>query len=341
MSVGIVRRRVAAILAAAALWAGEAPAQTKTGTTILQFVAIEPSARLAAMGNAGVAIHDDIQSIYYNPGALGWMSEGAVQFTHGLWFADIQYDYAAVALPMGSLGNVSLAVTTLNSGDMDVRTVERPLGTGERFSVRDVAVNVGYGRQVTDRFAAGLQVNWANETIWNSSVNLFTASIGTTYRLADNGLTLGASMLNIGTNAAFDGRDLAIQYDQNPDVNGDNSTLPATQFTEEFPVPITFRVGLAYPRRLSSRSRLLITADALHPSDNTESLNLGWEWTWREAFSVRGGYQNLYQQDSDFGLTAGVGVQSALGGRHFQVDYGWAYHAFLQEVHRFTFTLAL
>ena len=326
---------------AAALWGGQAPAQTKTGTTILQFVAIEPSARLAAMGNAGVAIHDDIQSIYYNPGALGWMSEGAAQFTHGLWFADIQYDYAAVALPLGNLGNASLAVTTLNSGEMDVRTVERPLGTGERFSVRDVAINLGYGRQITDRFAAGMQVNWANETIWNSSVNLFTGSLGTIYRLADNGLTLGASLLNIGTRAAFDGRDLAIQFDQDPDRNGDNSTLPATQFTDEFPAPLTFRVGLAYPHRVSRQSRLLMTADALHPSDNTESLNLGWEWTWREAFAVRGGYQNLFQRDSDFGLTTGVGIRGALGGRHFHVDYGWAYHAFLQDVHRFTFALSL
>lgn len=341
MSVGTVKRSTTAILAAAALWGEMAQAQTKTGTTILQFMAIEPSARLAAMGNAGVAIHDDIQSIYYNPGALGWMSEGAVQLTHGLWFADIQYDYAAVALPLGELGNVSLAVTTLNSGDMDVRTVDRPLGTGERFSVRDVGINLGYGRQVTDRFAAGIQVNWANETIWNSSVNLFTGSIGTTYRLADNGLTLGASLLNVGTRGRFDGRDLAIQYDQDPDRNGDNSTLPATQFTDEFPVPITFRVGLAYPHQTSARSRLLITADALHPSDNTESMDLGWEWTWREAFSVRGGYQNLYQRDSDFGLTTGVGVRGGIGGRHFQVDYGWAYHAFLQEVHRFTVTLAL
>lgn len=341
MSVGIVKRLTTAILAAAALWGEMAQAQTKTGTTILQFLAIEPSARLAAMGNAGVAIHDDIQSIYYNPGALGWMSEGAVQLTHGLWFADIQYDYAAVALPLGELGNVLLAVTTLNSGDMDVRTVDRPLGTGERFSVRDVGINLGYGRQVTDRFAAGIQVNWANETIWNSSVNLFTGSIGTTYRLADNGLTLGASLLNVGTRGRFDGRDLAIQYDQDPDRNGDNSTLPATQFTDEFPVPITFRVGLAYPRQTSARSRLLITADALHPSDNTESMDLGWEWTWREAFSIRGGYQNLYQRDSDFGLTTGVGVRGGIGGRHFQVDYGWAYHAFLQEVHRFTVTLAL
>jgi hypothetical protein len=318
-----------------------AHAQSKTGTTIFDFVNIEPAARFSAMGNAGVAVHDDIQAVYYNPGALGWMSDTAVQFTHSLWFANITYDYAAVAAPMGGWGNVGLSVTTLNSGDMDVRTVVRPEGTGERFSVRDLAIGLAYARQITDRFAAGLQINWANETIWNSSADLFTASIGTTYRLSEHGFTLGASLLDIGTHTHFDGRDFAIQFDPDPTRNGDNSTLPANQATDDFPVPIVFRVGVAYPHQLSESSRLLLTADAVHPSDNTESLDLGWEWTWRDAFSVRGGYQDLNQQDAAMGLTVGVGIRSPIGTRNFEVDYAWAYHAYLQEVHRFTFVLAL
>jgi len=332
---------VLATLAAALFCAGAASAQTKTGTTILDFLAIEPSARFAAMGNAGTSITDDVQAIHYNPGALGWMSRGAVQFTHGVWFAGIQYDYAVAALTFGNLGNVSLAVTSLRSGDMEVRTVERPLGTGERFSVRDVAIGLGYGRQVTERFAAGVQIRWANETIWNTGVDMLTASLGTVYRLTDSGLSLGSSLLNVGTRGRFDGRDFAIQYDGDPDRAGDNSTLPASQWSDEFPVPILFRVGLSYPYRVSQNSQLLIAVDASHPSDNTESLDLGWEWTWRDAFSVRGGYQNLYQRDSEFGLTTGVGIRASAGGRPFQIDYGWAYHTFLQDVHRFTFQLHL
>ena len=59
-------------------------------------------------------------------------------------------------------------VTSLRSGDMAVRTVEQPLGTGEQFSVNDIALGVGYGLQITDRVSAGLQINLAQETIWQS-----------------------------------------------------------------------------------------------------------------------------------------------------------------------------
>ena len=59
-------------------------------------------------------------------------------------------------------------MTALNSGDIDVRTVDQPLGTGERYTVSNVALGLGYGRQITSRFAAGLQVNYVTERIWHT-----------------------------------------------------------------------------------------------------------------------------------------------------------------------------
>jgi long-subunit fatty acid transport protein len=331
-----------AVLACLVLaWAGLAAAQTKTGTTIGQFVGIEPSARIAAMGNAGWAIYDGVQSVFYNPGALGSLDKIALQFTHGFWFADIRYDYVAAVIPEGNLGNFLFSVTSLNSGDIAVRTVTQPLGTGEFYDVTDLALGLGYGRQITDRFEAGLQFNYVAEQIWHSKMSAITVSLGTMYRLNDRGLTLGASLVNFGTKGRFDGRDLAIQWDRDPSAYGDNSALPAGQFTDDFPMPILFRVGMSYPRRLSDSSKLLLAVDAFHPSDNTEGFDLGWEWTWKEAFSLRAGYQDLYQKDSEFGLTAGLGLQGALGPRHFAFDYAWAYHLHLQETHRLTFVLLL
>lgn len=163
-----MKRIVAAYFICSAFVAGLGHAQSKSGTSIGQFTLIEPSARIAAMGNAGVSLHDGIQAVYYNPAALGPMTASAVQFTHSEWFAGINFEFAAAALSLGGNGTLLASVTALNSGDMDVRTVEQPLGTGERFSVADVALSVGYGRQITRRFAAGAQVNYISESIWNS-----------------------------------------------------------------------------------------------------------------------------------------------------------------------------
>lgn len=314
--------------------------QSKTGTTVGQFLLIEPGARIAAMGNAGAALADGIQSVYYNPASLGLLDRRELQFTHGEWLAGIDYDYAAFALPVTGLGTFFGGVTSLYSGEIDVRTVEQPLGTGERYDVVDLALTAGYGRTITDRFSAGFGVTYIEERIWHSTLNTWTLNMGTAYRVTDAGMIIGASLSNYGTRAGFGGRDLRIQYDADPDVYGDNSALPAEQYTDEFAVPVLFRVGVSRPFRTGAASRLLVAVDALHPNDNTESASFGAEWSYKETIALRGGYQDLFLEDSEVGLTAGLGVRGRLQGYRFDFDYAWADYGRLLETHRVTFALA-
>jgi hypothetical protein len=282
-----------------------------------------------------------IEAVYFNSGAIATLDRTAVQFTHSEWFAGMNYDYAAAAVPVRRFGTLFASVTSLNSGDIDVRTVSQPLGTGERYDVRDIAVGIGYGRLLSDRVATGFQINYVNERIWHTSQEMITFSIGTVYALQENGLQLGAALSNLGTKSRYMGPDLAIQFDADPDAFGDNSALPAVQFTDEFPVPLLFRVGLTYPHRISDRNRLLFSVDALHPNDNTESANVGAEWSWSDVLALRAGYQTMFQTDSEMGLTLGAGLYGGLGESGFQFDYAWADHEHLAETHRFTLTLEL
>jgi hypothetical protein len=318
--------------------AGSAFAQSKTGTTVAQFLGIEPSARHAGMGNAGVALNEGIESVYYNPAALGGLTGLATEFSHSSLFAGITYDYVAAGYPF-PWGTLFGSVTALNSGEIDVRTVAQPLGTGERYTVSNFAVGLGYGRHISGRFAAGFQVNYVSETIWHSSQRVATFNLGTVYTLPESGLRIGSSLSNLGTGGRFSGRDLAIQFDRDPDVYGDNSSLPANQFTERFPVPILFRVGMSLPRKLNDESELLLSVDAFHPNDNTQSISTGAEWSWKEVLALRAGYQNLFQQDSELGLTLGGGIRTGIGDSQFHVDYAWAGHEHLNEMHRTTFVL--
>jgi hypothetical protein len=317
-----------------------ATAQTKTGTTFGSFLLIEPSARIAAMGNAGVTVSDGIDAVYYNPAAIGRIEGGALHFTHAAWFADIGFEYAAASLPLGTWGSGFASVTALRSGDMAVRTVGQPLGTGELFSVTDVAVTLGYGRAVTDRFSMGIVGSYVQETIWHSSASTMVLGFGTLYQISDHGLHIGASLSNFGTDAAFSGRDLRISYDGDPSRNGDNGVLPAEQFTGDFAVPVLFRVGLGMPLALGDGNVLRLAVDASHPSDNTESMSAGAEFLYRRAFALRWGWQNAFQQDTETGLTLGAGFRSTRERNGYHVDYGWADQGRLGNSHRFSFGLA-
>jgi hypothetical protein len=329
---------VASLLAAATALVGAlpAPAQTNTGTTFGAFLQIEPVARTAAMGNAGVSAYDGLAGVYFNPASIGHIPGYEVICSHSAWFAGISHDFVAVGIPLGGIGNMYTTITSLNSGDMDVRTVDQPLGTGERFSVRDLALGVGYGRQFSPRFSAGAQLNFVQETIYHTAASTLTMSVGTLYRVSENGLRIGSSLSNFGTRASFNGRDLRFNYDNVPGLNGDNSSLPATRFTDPYSVPVAFRVGLAMPFRFKDEQRLLVEVDAFHPNDNSESMSVGAEYSVDDAIALRGGYQDMFQQDSEVGLTLGSGIKGRVDSYKYQVDYAWADQGRLGHSHRVT-----
>jgi hypothetical protein len=331
-----MKRRLVLLVLALICGAGIALTQTKTGTTVGQFLLIEPSARIAAMGNAGVTVTGEVQSVYYNPAAIGLLPASGVQFTHSPWLADISYNYFGGVLSLGDIGNLFGSVTALNSGDIDVRTVDQPLGTGERYTSSDIAFGLGYGRRVSERFSLGVQVTYIQETIWHSSMTAFSINVGTLYQISPDGLRIGASISNWGTRASYDGRDLRILYDQDPSKYGDNGALPAQLFTNDYPLPILFRVGLGLPIGIDDNNRVLLAVDAFHPSDNTESISVGAEWTAFEIFSLRGGYQNIKLEDAEVGLTLGAGVHYAVNGVNLYFDYGWADHGRLEKTQRMT-----
>ncbi|HEV8538406.1 MAG TPA: PorV/PorQ family protein, partial [Bacteroidota bacterium] len=218
----------------------------------------------------------------------------------------------------------------------DVRTVDQPLGTGERYTVSDLAFGLGYGRRISDKFAVGLQVSYLSETIWHSSMTAFAMNVGTLYRISEDGFHIGASISNFGTRAKFDGTDLRVLYDQDPSVSGDNGNLPAELFTDDFPLPILFRVGLGMPVTVNEKNQVHLAVDAFHPSDNTESISTGAEWTYDNTLFIRGGYQNIFLNDSEVGLTLGAGLRYMLDAYAVNFDYAWADHGRIKETHRIT-----
>lgn len=311
--------------------------QSKTGTTIGQFLKIEPSARISALGNAGSALYGEAVASYFNPASLGRLENSDIQFTHNNWLADINYNYAVGAIKIGGVGTFSVQVTSLNSGEIDVRTVDQPLGTGERYTVTNFALGVGYGMMLTDRVSVGLQLNYIQESIWHSDLTAFGLNFGVQYEVEKGGLMLGASVSNFGPRASYNGRDLYVNYDFDSDKNGDNDKLPAELRTDSYSLPTVFRVGATYPVKINESNLLLISAEATHPNDNFESVNVGAEWTLFNTFSVRAGYRDLFLQDSEGGLMLGAGAKVEVNSVYnIRFDYAWGDYGRLAEAHRFT-----
>ncbi|MGB9663623.1 MAG: PorV/PorQ family protein [Ignavibacteria bacterium] len=315
-------------------------AQSKVATTIGQFLKIEPSARISAIGGSGTGQFGSSSSAFYNPASLGRIQNIDADFSLANWLADIQYNYGIVAVNVGDAGTFALQVISLNSGEIPVRTVEMPLGTGEKYSVTNFALGLGYGKLLTDRVSVGMIVSYFNETIWHSSLNGFFFNFGVQYQIVENGLTFGASVSNYGTRESYSGTDLYINYDFDPKKFGDNDRLPAELRTDEFTLPTTFRAGISLPVKFNENYKLTLSIDALHPNDNYESLALGGELKFFDTFSIRGGYRNLFIADAEGGLTLGAGADvNVLNSYRVRFDYSWVDYGRLKSVHRVTFGL--
>jgi len=311
--------------------------QSKVGTTVGQFLKIEPSARLSAMGNAGTSLSDEAAAAFYNPASLGRVKGIDIQFTYNQWLADIKYNYATAALNIEGIGTLALQVTSLNSGDMEITTVEKEQGTGLYFDVTNLSLGLAYGIMLTDKVSAGVAVNYVQETIYNSSLVNVAFNFGVQYITAIEGLAIGASVSNFGPRASYDGRDIYFNYDADPNKHGDHSKLPAELRMGSFGLPTLFRVGLSYTVPINSWNRFIISSDAMHSNDNDERVNIGGEWTFMNTFAVRGGFRDLFLKDSEGGLVLGAGAKVGIAGNtDLSFDYAWADYGRLNNTHRFT-----
>ncbi len=311
--------------------------QSKVGTTIGQFLKIEPSSRLVAMGNAGTSLSNEASAAFYNPASLGGLQGIDIQFTYNQWLADIKYNYATAAFNIEGLGTFALQITSVNSGDIEITYVEKEKNTGLYYDVTNLSLGIAYGIKLTDRVSAGIAGNYIQETIYNTSLVDFALNFGVQYQTEIEGLSIGASVSNFGPRASYDGRDIFFNYDADPEQHGGNPRLPAELRMGSFALPTLFRVGLSYSVNLTDWNQLIISSDAMHSNDNNERINIGGEWLFLNTFAVRGGYRDLFLEDSEGGLVLGAGAKVGFAGTtNVSFDYAWADYGRLNSTHRFT-----
>ncbi|WP_245771941.1 PorV/PorQ family protein [Rhodothermus profundi] len=314
-------------MAAWAQLSNEGPARatiTKVGTTSAQFLKLGVGARPLALGGAYVAMGTDLPALYWNVAGLAWFRGGAAQFTHTNYLAGISYDVALVAISLGAAGSIGAGLYYLNSGEMLVRTVEEPEGTGERFSVQSLALQLSYARRLTDRFSLGGSIKYIRETIWHSSASAVAVDIGVRFITPFERLVIGASIANFGPKMRMDGRDIYFSVDPDPQNQGNVEVVNAAYLLDAYDLPLLFRFGVAFTAFENQDVRLLLMTDAAHPNDNTEYVNVGAEINLRDLLAFRIGYKNAFERDGEQGLTLGGGLTLVSAGLRAHFDFAHA-----------------
>ena len=311
---------------------------SKVGTTAAAFLEIPVGARALAMGGAFVGTANDVTCLYWNPAGMARLPDREAAFVHNQWIADMNFDFAAVSVPLPDVGSLGLSFTSLSMDDMLVRTVDRPEGTGERFSAGSFAVGLHYARNLSDKFSIGFTAKYIAEQIWDMKSEAFAVDVGTLFTTGFlGGMRIGAAITNFGTDARLSGRDTRTFHPVDASVFGSNDKIPQNIEMDSWHLPLNFQFGIAVDAVKSDEHLLTIAADALHPADNYESMNVGMEYGFRNTFFVRTGYQSLFLTDGEGGLALGGGVLADLFGGDMKARFDYAYSDFgrLQGIHVF------
>lgn len=302
------------------------------GTSGAQFLKIPISARAAGMGGAYVGICQDATSVFWNPAGIAQVKNHSAHFSHTRWFDTFDVSAASYIYNAGAFGAFAASVLVLAMDEMEVTSEFSPGGTGLFYDAQDLALGISYGRNLTDRFRVGLTARYIQQRIWNETASGIAFDVGTQYQLAFNNLTLAMSMTNFGPDMRFDGPDLKVTYDDNP--NFPNRLVPTRLETEAYPLPLNFEFGIAMDLFDSQFARAIVAIDAVHPNDNRERIHFGTEVSFYDRLFFRGGYK-LNHDDEQYNL--GCGITAFVSGILLGFDYAYSVYDILPDVHRVSF----
>lgn len=303
----------------------------RVGTSAAPELLIPVGARELAMGGASIATSLGVESIYWNPGGLGRMSESAEgMFSYMSYIADIGVSYGAVAAKFGEFGTVGLSVKSIGIGDIPLTTADDPENaSGRYFSPVYFVLGLSYGRALTDNISAGITTKVISETIDQVAATGFALDIGIQYHNLASvpGLALGVTIKNIGPQMQFDGSGLlhdAVTTD------GSRPVQPYSSVAASFELPSLVEVGVGYSAAVQNDMQWSLNTSFTNNNLYLDEYRIGGEYGYlfkEGGIFGRAGYSFLSDsQGGDqqvFGATFGVGLNYKTEGTNVTLDYAY------------------
>jgi hypothetical protein len=318
----------------------------RVGTTAASFLEIGVGSIGISLGDAYTASANDLSAIYWNPAGLANIEYNEVLFVYQPWVADINSMFAGFGIQIPNIGTLGLSIFGLDYGDIEVTNMDYQEGTGEKYSAYDYVVSLSYARKLATWFSFGAAAKYVTSKIWHTQASAFALDLGVqvqTHLLSfsgqrEDGMKIGMSISNYGTRMQYDGSDLLFPVDIDPEGSGNYQNAQAKHNMREWELPLLFRVGIALEPIVTSNQKVTVSADALHPNNMSEYVNVGAQYQFTSPgigdFFLRGGYKAIFASESQYGATFGAGFRLWLAAHNaLKVDYAFHSIGVLGNVH--------
>jgi hypothetical protein len=329
---------------------------TRVASRGANFLEIGVGARAMGLGGAYTALAQDVTALYWNPAGISFIQGASAHVSVADLFGGlgIRHTFLGAVLPVGGSGAIGVGFTQLTSGDIERTTVAYPEGNdpafGATFSWTSTAVEIAYGRRLTDRLNFGAGVKYVTEGIDNANATYVGLDLGIQFRTGLYGTTIGAALSNLGTSSRFTGP--AIER-----FAFDDFRPGATQVqlrTNSNPLPTSFRFGVRSDLMGTAEAlftqagphRLVVSGEILDAIDTDVNYTIGAEYSLGNIVFLRAGkrWVNEAHDESfrtgNYGLSWGGGLSLPFGGgRRLAFDYARTNMGELDNVQIYSFSL--
>jgi hypothetical protein len=311
---------------------------TNAGSSGGTFQNIWVGARAAGMGGAYSALADDITALYWNPAGIARIGNGInVGATYTRWFGDIAHNFVGAVLPISEKYRAGVSMTFVDYGSLRKSTIDKDYNAGT-FNANDLAIGLTLAGALTDRFSFGVTARYIHNAILDLSADGISFDAGSLYQTDFYNMKISLDLSNLGPDRGFQGNSLALLAN-NPSLNVVGRALDTRLVTSDFPIPLTFRIGVAtdiFQNKIEGQ-KLNVAVDFATHSDNAETFNLGGEYLWNDLVALRAGY--AFNQDQ-LGFAGGLGVRYKSEDFNGNIDYAISPTRTFGLIHRISISAA-
>ena len=249
---------------------------------------------VAATGESFVADPTALQSVLINPANIASCANYGVLFSHTEWIQDIRTECLSIAAPF-SIGSFALTIENTSVDGLELRSIPGPaVGT---FNAQSAFFQLSYGVEVTPDIHIGIAPKYLYEKILVDEATGYGMDAGVLYMPPLDGLSLGCSVTNMGSLAAFR--------------------------NERVDLPTQIRLGGTYAININFLMFRVATAYSSELGTATKHYSIGGEASYDHTITMRFGYQTGIDTR---GFSAGMGIRYSI----ITIDY--AYVPFSQQV---------
>jgi len=231
--------------------------QLNTITTAVPFLLIAPDSRSGGIGDAGVALSADANSIHWNPAKMAFAeNEFELSMSYSPWLRKLVNDMNLAYLSGYKKLNKNQAIGgALRFFSLGEITFTDETGTALRnFKPAEYSLDIAFSQRLSERFSGGIAARFVNSNLTGG-----VQALGADTR-PGRSAAVDVSMFYTNDDLELGDKDATLNFGLN--ISNIGTKMSYTETAERDFLPANLRIGTALTLDLDEYNKITFTVDA-------------------------------------------------------------------------------